>query len=236
MGSLFASNNSKNIDIFIYGHSTSGKSTLIQKSFTLGDEELISTEDFSYYEFDRELGLGHNSKVRIRIADYRGQKPVQFLEELKLKTRISALIFIVDVAPAYNSMGVKYTDNEIYALMSKDPDNVLRERVRDHEKYMNEFLLQIVFQFAMSKDLKSIYLLINKVDILEHLQRLGVIDKEIIIEDYAKSFFFSIADEIKKFCSHNNINDFKVVCVSAREYKNTASVFKGIINKQFQNH
>jgi hypothetical protein len=230
LGWLFPPIFGDKLDIFIYGHSASGKSTFIQRLFTIGTNELKSTVDFDYYEYDRPEDVGGKRKVKIRIADYRGQNPAQILEQIKKNTSIDCLLYMVDIAPAYSSSMKKYRDEEVIGVMAKDVEKSILDRVKEHDEYMSKFLLKIVFEYSMNPKLKSVYFLINKIDVLEKLQGLGIIDKEVDIEEYAKSFFMSRIEEVNKFCVQNNIVDFQTYCISTVQHKNIHTILSNIVS------
>lgn len=230
---LFPNTKNKTLDIFIFGHSASGKSTLIQNQFTVGNGALKSTEDLDYYEFKKDLNLSGDDTVTIRIADYKGQEPVQILDEIRQKPTINSLLFIVDLVPAYSDLGTKYSDEEITGLLSENLEETLQKRVRQHEDIMSPFMLQIIFQYAMNPKLKSVYLLINKIDVINTLKEYKLIDSDINVEKYARSFFFKIEESINKLCATNHIHDFKVYCISAREFINSQKMFNELISKNY---
>jgi GTPase SAR1 family protein len=228
---IFTSAHQRKIDIFVYGHSASGKSSFIQRTFTLGVEPLVSTPDLSYYEFDETVDLDKSTgTIKIRIADYRGQDPAQILEAIQKNTHIDCLIFMADISPAYHHTRRKYSDDEVLGLLTENVEEVIHERLKDHEDYLNRFLLQIVFKYAMNPNLKKVYLVINKIDFLQELQKRGTIPRNVDIEDYAKSFFLKIEDNINTFCVNNDITHFKVYCVSSHTYYNTRLILSDIIN------
>lgn len=219
------------LDIFIYGHSASGKSTFIQRTFTLGTDKLNSTDDFDYYEFNRPKNMGSADQIKFRIADYRGQNPAQLLEQIKRNQAIDCLLFMVDIAPPYSdSMKAYYSTDELLAVMAQDVEKCIYERVQDHKAYMSRFLLQIIFQYALNPNLKSVYFLINKMDLLEKLQQWGKIDRTLDLEVYAKSFYNSIIKEVKTFCDNNNIDDFQIHCISNHQSRNIHQIITNIVS------
>lgn len=219
------------LDIFLYGHSASGKSTFIQRTFTLGTNKLNSTDDFDYYEFVRATDMGSNRQMKLRIADYRGQNPAQLLQQIKQNEAIDCLLFMVDIAPAYSdSMKAYNSTDELLAVMAQDVEKCIYERVEDHKAYMSKFLLQIIFEYALNPNLKSVYFLINKMDLLEKLQQWGKMDRTLDLEVYAKSFYNSIIKEIQRFCEQNKIDNFQTHCISNHQYKNIHQVITNIVS------
>jgi len=225
------------LDIFIYGHSASGKSTLIQRLFFLGNAPIQSTVNFDIYEFEKPYDLNTNQKIKIRIADYRGQNPSQLLKAVENHQTIDCLLFVADVAPAYSPTMRKYSESEILGVLAKnrDVDKNIQDRVKDHEAYLSKYLLQIIFQFAMNDYLKSVYFLINKVDVLDELKNLGFINTDVNTEEYARSFYLETINEIQTFCSHNTIPNFQVQCISASQHKNIHEILNNIVSTFISN-
>lgn len=223
------------LDIFIYGHSGSGKTTFIKEVFTFSTSPPKSTEVFDYYLFHvskRLKDVNKNKTIDIKVADYKGQDVNQFIEEARENYFIDALIFMVDVAPGYGENGEKLTIDEVVSLMSDNFEEELTKRVNVHRhKYLSEFLLQVVFKHTSSDFLKSVRLLINKFDVLETLQERGVIDENINLEEYAKELYQETISHIEKFCKVNDIEDFKTVVVSAEKNHQTKKIVTELLDK-----
>lgn len=220
-------------DIFVYGHSGSGKTTLIQRLFTFDVTPLESTSAFDYYETPIPLNLKSLTKkdlINIRIADYKGQDVNQILDAAKINEKINALLLIADIAPAYKK-GSSLSETQVYDLFKENHQNEIEKRLRDHEKYLSEFLLQVVFKDVYNTYLKSVRFIINKCDILEKLKNDKVIPVETDIDEYAKSFFKEIIAHIEQFCKVNDITDFQVVTVSATHLKNIKEMFSLLLTK-----
>ncbi|MFM9949210.1 MAG: GTPase domain-containing protein [Saprospiraceae bacterium] len=222
-------------DIFIYGHSGSGKTTLIQRLFTYNAEQLQSTQTFDYYETSISPNLNslqsRKEQIKVRIADYKGQDVNQVLGAAKRNLKINALLLVADIAPSHDEHGNKLSDDEVYHMMKNNRDQTVRDRLRKHDKYLSEFLLQVVFKYIYSTHLRSVRLIINKVDILERLQYEGLIPKETNVEEIAKCYFAEIQGHIKKFCESNGIIDFEVVTISAMQHQNITQMFGKILDK-----
>jgi len=220
-------------DIFVYGHSGSGKTTLIQRLFTFDLTPLETTSAFDYYETPIPLNLKSLTKkdlITIRIADYKGQDVNQILDAAKINEKINTLLLIADVAPAY-SKGNSLSEDNIYNLFKENHQHEIVKRLRDHEKYLSEFLLQVVFKDVYNPYLKSVRLIINKCDILEKLKNDKIIPVDTDIDEYAKSFFKEIISHIEQFCNVNDITDFQVITVSATHLKNIKEMFSVLLEK-----
>ena len=222
-------------DIFIYGHSGSGKTTLIQRLFTHSVEPIESTTQFNYYEtFVRpSLSSLKNKKgqIGVRIADYTGQDANEFIDNAELNLKINALIIVADIAPSYQN-GKKLSDDEVYQMMKNNLDGTIKERLMEaHKEYLSKFLLQVVFKKILSTHLRSVRFVINKIDLLEKLQQEGFIDHTIQIETLVKSYFKDIEENIRQFCTSNDITDFEVVLISATKYQKIADMFSTLLNQ-----
>lgn len=200
-------------DIFLFGHSGSGKTTFIQKSITIGNSPLKSTEYFNYHS-RKKFSLDLDGPcIDINIADYRGQYPEQVFDEAKKNLFINVLILFADLAPSHDDDGNELSDEEIINLMSKDWKKCLNNRLEDHNECLSKTTLQIIFGSMYGskhfKHLKSVRFIINKFDILETLQQRGVIDNEIILKEYVEKLFKNRIMHVKRFCEENDIKDFK---------------------------
>lgn len=218
-------------DIFTFGHSGSGKTELIKDLFLHRISETKSTKAFDYHDFKVQLDLNSSAEnlIPVKIADYRGQVWAQLYEAARENDKINALLFIVDIAPAYVE-NKKYTDEEILDLFSKSPGEEIKKRVFQHIKYVNEFSIQTVFEYSANENLKSVRLVINKIDLLKRLQELEYLDRNLDIEDYAKSFFKETIETLDKFCQENSITDFEVITTSATKHINIKELFDGLLD------
>ncbi len=220
-------------DIFVYGHSGSGKTTIIQRLFTFDVSPLETTKVFDYYETIIPLtlnSLSNNEFLKLRIADYKGQDVNQILEAARKNEKINTLLLVADIAPAYNKHD-SLTEEQVYELFKKDYESEIQKRLKDHIKYLSEFLLQVVFKDVYNPYLKSVRLIINKIDILEKLKIDKILQSETNIENLAISYFQEIIAHIKSFCIANDITDFEVVTVSATQYKNIKEMFSKLLEK-----
>jgi GTPase SAR1 family protein len=221
-------------DVFLFGHSGTGKTSFIQRLFTFDTSPLRSTKHFDYYEIMVPVNLqGLNNKantIKVRIADYKGQDVTQLFEAARDNMYIDAILFFADVAPAYDEAGHKLEKEEIVELMAKDFEGVLQKRVDTHtNKYLSEFLLQAVFTYASSDYLKSVRLVINKYDILESLQKAGVIEPSVDLDQYTRGLFEEVDHNLRRFCHENEILDYSTELVSIIESKRIRALFTGLL-------
>ena len=215
-------------DVFLFGHSASGKTTFIQKLISMGNSAIPSTEHFNYYsrkKFALDIDGPH---IDVNIADYRGQKIDQIVHEAQNTPFINALILFVDIAPSYDDKNkLKLSEGEIIKLMSNDWEEQLNNRLKEHNEYLSISTLQVIFGAAACGDhLTSVRLLINKFDILETLQQEGKIEKEVDLKGYVKKMFQERIRYIEKFCDANDIKDFKFEILSAKNRDAVAKIFE----------
>jgi len=218
----------KQITIFLYGHSGAGKTSLIQSMIGMVHKDLSVTDDFYIYKTVRPISKNSKQNLHIRIADYRGQRPAQLISHVQ-NMKINSMLFIVDIAPAYSSENTKYTDDEVFELMKNDYQNTIQNRLKDHEDYLTKYLIQLVFDYALNPNLKNVYLIINKVDIVTELQKQNIFPKDKNVSEYIKTFFFKIEDAINSFCASNDIADFKIYLVSSKYDTNVNKMFSDLI-------
>jgi len=210
--------NIDSFDIFIYGHSGSGKTTMIQRLFTRDTTPLESTPSFDYYEIPNLLDLRKKEWINIRIADYKGQDVNQLLDAARRNEKINTLWLIADIAPAYDGKN-SLSEQEVYDLFKENHKLQIENRLKDHNEYLSKFLLQVVFREVYNPSLMYVRFIISKIDILEKLQNDNIISKEINLDTYVKDFFQDKISQITEFCKANNI-DFKVVTGSVKPIKN----------------
>lgn len=235
--------NDETFDLFIYGHSGSGKTSFIKKLFVFGKGNTVSTENFDYYTPDVFLDIKAikgskrnqkaNKKIQTNIADYKGQKVTQIFDGLQKNPYVNAVLFFADVAPSYSEEGRKLTHSQIIELMSENFEEELMKRVNIHRnKYLSEFLIQAVFEYAYNREnLKSVRFVVNKMDILEDLQNKGIIDKDVNLEEYVLEIYQETIGHIEKFCKANSIPYFQTELISATKSMNTREMFTELLEE-----
>jgi hypothetical protein len=160
-------------NLVLYGLRGSGKTTLIKKLLTLEELGLEpSTLDSKVYQGQIKFDLDHDRAINLRIADYYGEKPSNFLDTLKAdfvnsagESTVNAVIFFVDMAPRGLDLdGSILPDDKLLNLMDRDKIN---ERIAEHHDYMSRSILEVLFSQIASSNLQSVRLLINKADLAE---------------------------------------------------------------------
>ncbi len=223
--------------ILIFGRHGSGKTTFLETAFTWinpADSERKSTPDFNYYRFRlqlqrKEVKLGQYTNVE--VADYKGQKPSQVIINNsadffgpKGSRVLNAIIFIVDLVPRIiDAQGNPLNDESLLEwLKNGNMLDKIKERVEEHNQYINQVSLELLFSSLHSQNLKSIIFVINKKDLIEKLINDGYLTTNFSdFKEYAKHLFNPMIQNINKACTQNEIEDFSnndssVFTVSAR--------------------
>lgn len=224
--------------ILIFGRPGSGKTTFLETAFTFidpADPRRRSTQDFEYRRFRvqlhrKELQLGQYTNVE--VADYRGQKPSQVTINNSAdffgpegSRVLNAIIFIVDLVPRITDEQGNPLNDESLLEWLKNGNNLvdkIRERVEEHNQYINEASLEILFSSLHSQNLKSVIFVINKKDLIERLSNDGYLTTNFSdFREYAKHLFKRLIQNINEACTQLGIEDFSnndswVFTVSAR--------------------
>lgn len=223
--------------ILIFGRHGSGKTTFLETAFTLidpADPRRRSTHDFEYRRFRvqlhrQELKLGQYTDVE--VADYKGQQPSQVIINnsadffgTKGNRVLNAIIFIVDLVPRIiDEHGNPLNDESLLEwLKNGNMLDKIKERVEEHNQYINEASLQLIFTSLHSQNLKSVIFVINKKDLIEKLINDGYLTTNFSdFTEYAKHLFERMIQNINKACTQLGIEDFSnndswVFTVSAR--------------------
>jgi hypothetical protein len=230
------------LTLYLFGQAGSGKTTLIKNFFTaeeLGVER--STEEFVYYDnievcVDVETG----KRIKVHTADYKGEKPSQAIVSIspdfigKEGDRVvNAIIFIVDVAPRYlNREGKVLADHEILKLYKTDAEGRILKRVQEHAEYISKPILQILFATVYNRQrLRSVRLLINKIDLIEKMIEKGYLPNLELTqaETFTRKLFKEIEDNVRAACEANQIADFAVYVVSETQGTNMGLVRSELI-------
>jgi GTPase SAR1 family protein len=223
--------------ILIFGRHGSGKTTFIETAFTWidsADPLRRSTEHFEYRRFQvqlhrKELQLGQYTNVE--VADYKGQEPSQVVINNSAdffgpegNRVLNAIIFIVDLVPRKtDEHGNPLNDKSLLEwLKNGNMLDKITDRVEEHNQYINQGTLQILFRSLYSQNLKSVIFVINKKDLIEKLINDGYLPTNFIdFREYSQHLFARMIQNIKEACTQLGIEDFSnndswVFTVSAR--------------------
>jgi GTPase SAR1 family protein len=227
--------------IMMYGLNGSGKTTIIKSILSqerLGTEQ--PTPNFELYEGDVTLDIGRKKQLKVIFADYKGEKPSQIVfsdsENIVAPTGeklINTLFFVVDVIPRLYRKGtseIVQDDDTLARWLGQDFIGRIDKRVAEHKLYITKWNIQLLLSNLLSKNFKSVRLLINKFDILEEASSQNLIElKYAELEIFAKGLFSDIEQEIKEACLANGIKDFAVEVISAKRDIRIRGMFNSVI-------
>lgn len=227
--------------ICIFGRAGSGKTTFIKAAFTFDSPTVRrSTEVFDCYEYKVQLGL--KESINVAIADYKGQKPSQIIYHSpvdffgsKGNRSINAILFFVDLVPRKaDDNGNSLNDKEMLAWLKEgSTKEKLEARVKEHYDYINESILEVLFTSLYSERLKSIRLIINKLDLIESLVDDGYLSLGSFrnAEDYALHKFDRMIKEITRACSDLKLDDFYTEKISAKKRSNLKPLIVSLLSR-----
>ena len=240
------------LTIFLYGRGGSGKTTFIKHILSLEDlrnMHQLSTEYVEY--FKGALYYAPNPVGRIRrkynvpiyIADYKGQAPKQALKlKRSFKSQINAIIFIVDIVhPDPKSEGNVMYNQALVEWLAYDTEEKINNRMIQHVAYIGDAILSIIFSDILSinkNQLRSVRLVINKIDIIEKLIAKGCLpnclSSGLSAEEYVHKKFRPIEQYMRNACSQNHILDVDINVVSFTKGTGVRDLTKGLIKTHFQ--
>lgn len=220
-------------NIYFYATAGTGKTSLINSWSTGEDSSPLSTNNTEIVSLNVLLNNSKNQSIQVSVLDYKGQKPSQVTTKITKEIKdVNAAIFLVDIVGRYDdSDNMLDTFNRQIDYLRIDSNEKICKRVNEHKTYINGGL-EIVFSTIYNSNLSSVKLLINKFDIIQYLFDCKLISNphDLTAEEYAKKIFTEIESEIGKACRANQIANFSVELISAKNDFNTRKVLRQIIN------
>lgn len=238
---------SSELTIFLYGRGGSGKTTFIKSLLSLEslkNGHQSSTEHTGYYRGVRYYSPNAGSNIQkrynvpIHIADYKGQAPTQALNlRRNFMSQVNAIIFVVDIVhPNPRLNGSVLSDAELIEWLSTDTEKKIDSRVTEHISYIGDAILSIIFGNILSVNknrLRSVRLVINKVDIIQKLMSKGYLPKAVASglssEDYVYKKFEPIKKYVGDACTQNGILDVSLNIVSFTEGTGERDLIQGLL-------
>lgn len=238
---------SSELTIFLYGRGGSGKTTFIKSLLSLEslkDRHQSSTEHTTYYKGTFHCPPFPSSKfqrkytVPIQIADYKGQDPGGALNlRRNFMSQVNAIIFVVDIVhPNPRLNGSVLSNAELIEWLSTDTEKKIDSRVTEHISYIGDAILSVIFGNILSVNrnrLRSVRLVINKVDIIQKLMSRGYLPNAVASglssEDYVYKKFEPIENYVRNACTQNGILDVSLNIVSFAEGTGERDLIQGLL-------
>jgi GTPase SAR1 family protein len=200
-------------NLVLYGLRGSGKTTLIKKLLTLEELGLEpSTLDAKVYTGQVKFDLSSDRTLNLRIADYYGEKPSNFLEMIKSEfvdgqgvAIVNAIIFFVDIAPRGIDLdGSLMSDEKLISAMDRGK---IDDRIAEHHDYISRSILEVLFSQIASANLHSVRLLINKADLAEEFYRKNGFKRQFANpEAWARAAFDRIDTSLHQACQTQGLD------------------------------
>jgi GTPase SAR1 family protein len=200
-------------NLVLYGLRGSGKTTLIKKLLTIDELGLEpSTTASKIYQGQIMPNLTADQPINLRVADYYGEKPSNFLDMVKTEftttagaSIVNTIIFFVDIAPRGMDMDGSLMPDEkmITAMDVKQVAN----RITEHEDYISRSILEVLFSQIGNDNLHSVRLLINKADLAEAIYaKQGLKRKFDSPESWVRSLVSRIDESLQQVSQSQNLD------------------------------
>jgi len=216
--------NNPEIRALVYGMGGTGKTSIIRQMVDIAPLKektfQLTTSEISVYQ---TLVYSDHIKKQINLlfSDYAGQEPSQVISDrpenflgASHNRLINSVFFIVDVPSVTNRNNEKNS--------TKNMLEIFQEHVKMNQSYLNRYMLEVVFHVVGSSNLRSVKLLINKIDIAEEWVKK---DKSLLkdgqtIESLLLTLYDSVITDIQWTCNNFGVKNFSVHLVSAKTGKN----------------
>ncbi|GEM_PF-4368995 len=111
---------------------------------------------------------------------------------------------------------------------------IIEDRIREHDQYINEATIQLLFRNFYSKNLKKVRFIINKVNLLDKLVNNGHISLPGYsnTEEYVKHKFQSMINYINDACYKLEIDDFSVSIINAKDISDLRKLVLDLITER----
>lgn len=115
--------------------------------------------------------------------------------------------------------GKSQGDEETLLWLKTDSEHKVAQRVAEHLSYLTAPMLQVVFSAVHSPQLRSVRLIITKLDLLQRAFDLGYFSflQSSDMVETIQAKFSTCERDIRRACAANNISDFSVHFVSSTQ-------------------
>lgn len=221
--------------IYLFGVGASGKTTLIER-WSLGHvDNVIATSNIKVYKIPI---TGNREAV---LFDYSGQKPSQAILDAPQEVigkpgerKVQSAIFLVDLVGLYDDDdNLLNTFDKQYNWMQSDTISKIRKRADEHKDYIFGSTAETIISLIRGKELRSIYFVINKCDVIEALIDNGYIsipsgsDRNSFLLD----FFKPITEQLREITDNNLLFLSSSFFISAKRGDSTTQLLNEIIDR-----
>jgi hypothetical protein len=223
-----ASPEGEEIRILLFGQTGTGKTSFA--SFVMMTKPLQlsqSTEAFTATPGVVRLAQGRD--IPVVLGDYRGQEPSQATVYIPDSFAgivghrvVNAVIFFTDLVGRefdHDQPGQILDDNRLLAWLLENADERVQARIDQHHSYLSSAVLEILFSAVWGDQLKRIFFLITKSDLLVKAAQTGRVQalRNGDLADAAKDCFADVVARINAACAKNNIPSCHVEVISLRD-------------------
>jgi hypothetical protein len=215
----------KKVRVLLFGQTGCGKSSFAEHALTV---KPLAPKDQSklFTPIPGNVTLGSGKVIPVIFGDYCGEEPSQVTVQLpdsfagQLGNRlIDALMIFADIVGRQrNDEKVILKDAELIEWLRKNPDEITT-RINFHHSYVSTPILEILFSAIFSENLKNVFLVINKADLVRRASDAGVLGPVPSSEFDAvvESYFADMINRINVACAKNKIRACHVNVISLRD-------------------
>jgi hypothetical protein len=220
------------VRVFAFGPQGAGKTTLRERLLSPLTPDLLKnpTRQFNSDDAEIKVVVKGNSALKVIIADYAGEFPDQVLLDKHkdffgpiTKGKVDAVFFLVDVIPAYldKMTGLPTPDARVVELYSSDAEKRIDLRVKEIYRYRSVPQMTTILKLCGAREgaVKSVRLLVSKVDLLQRIHSRGYVKSEskeskTSAEKYVRREYAQLDKELRKICESFRIADYAFLCVN----------------------
>lgn len=201
--------------IFICGESRTGKTTFIGGVVALRPPATqLSTFDRKVYLAKVLPDLTKGTYVNLKIQDYRGERPEDAINMDEAfagpagSPRVNIIFFMVDLFAEKLKEGTKtpLTDEEFAQVYGKKSWSEMEKRVTINKNYVSTVVMRSIISRLLDVNrIEAVVLVINKVNLLEAMQRAGHIDNSKSATEIALSQYDTTIKSLHDICQSSGL-------------------------------